>query len=264
MKRIHPTAIIDKQAEIAETVTIGPYCIIGPKVFIEQETMLGSHVVIHSHTKIGKRCNIYSFASIGAPSQDLKYKGEETWVEIGHDNVIREYVTINRGTAGGHGITSIGNQNYLMAYAHIAHDCKIGNHVIMANVATLGGHVEIEDYAIIGGIVAIHQFVKIGAYAIIGGGSSTVKDIPPYVMASGIRAKLYGLNIVGLKRQGFSKEVINALKKAYKILVYKPITLREAIKQVKEDSIFSLPEVVHFVEFIEHSQRGIPRKWEKK
>jgi len=261
MNKIHFTAIIDKQAEIAEDVTIGPYCVIGPKVFIEQETVLGSHVVIHSYTKIGKRCNIYSFASIGAPSQDLKYKGKETWVEIGHDNVIREYVTINRGTEG---VTFIGNQNYFMAYAHIAHDCKIGNHVIMANVATLGGHVEIEDYAIIGGIVAIHQFVRIGAYAIIGGGSSTVKDIPPYVTASGIRAKLYGLNIVGLKRQGFSKEVINALKKAYKILVCKPITLKEAIKQVKEDSIFSFPEVVHFVEFIEHSQRGIPRKWEKK
>ncbi|MCW3132852.1 MAG: acyl-ACP--UDP-N-acetylglucosamine O-acyltransferase [Methanophagales archaeon] len=261
MSKIHLTAIIDKQAEIAEDVTIGPYCVIGPKVFIDQETVLGSHVVIHSYTKIGKRCNIYSFASIGAPSQDLKYKGKETWVEIGHDNVIREYVTINRGTEG---VTFIGNQNYFMAYAHIAHDCKIGNHVIMANVATLGGHVEIEDYAIIGGIVAIHQFVRIGAYAIIGGGSSTVKDIPPYVTASGIRAKLYGLNIVGLKRQGFSKEVINALKKAYKILVCKPITLKEAIKQVKEDSIFSFPEVVHFVEFIEHSQRGIPRKWEKK
>ena len=264
MKKIHSTAIIDKSAEIADNVTIGPYCIIGPKVIIGEGTVLGSHVVIHSHTRVGKYCQIYSFSSIGAPPQDLKYKGEESWVEIGDYNIIREYVTVNRGTVAGGGITSVGNYNLIMAYVHIAHDCKIGNHVILANVATLGGHVEIEDYAIVGGIVAVHQFVKIGAYSIIGGASATVKDIPPYVMASGNRVKLYGLNVIGLKRHGFKLEVINALKKAYKILIHAPITLKEAIKRIKEDNIFSLPEVAHFVKFIENSKRGVPRRWEKK
>lgn len=264
MSKIHPTAIIDKEAEIAETATVGPYCVIGPKVFIDEGTILGAHVVIHSHTKIGKHCQIYSFASLGAPPQDLKYKGEETWVKIGDNNIIREYVTVNRGTAGGGGVTSIGNNNLLMAYAHVAHDCKIGNHVVLANVATLAGHVEVEDHAIIGGIVAIHQFVRIGAYAILGGASSTVKDIPPYVMASGPRAKLYGLNIVGLKRHGFASDVIKALKKAYKIIIHSPMTLKKALALVKSDPIYNIPEVRHLVEFVEHTKQGVPRQWEKK
>ncbi|HDD35461.1 MAG TPA: acyl-ACP--UDP-N-acetylglucosamine O-acyltransferase [Candidatus Desulfofervidus auxilii] len=259
---IHPTAIIDNSAEIAKNVVIGPYSIIGPKVFIGEGTVLGSHVVVHSHTKIGKNCKIFSFASIGAPPQDLKYKGEETWVEIGDYNIIREYVTINRGTKE-RGITSIGNHSLIMAYAHIAHDCKIGNHVILANVATLGGHVEVDDHAIVGGIVGVHQFIRIGAYCIIGGASAVVKDIPPYVMAVGNRAKLYGLNVVGLRRHGFKEEVIKALKKAYKVLIRSPITLKEAIKRVKEDKIFFYPEVAYFVKFIEKSERGIPRRWVK-
>jgi len=260
MANIHPTAIIDKEAEIADSVNIGPYSIIGPKVFIDEETKIGSHVVIHSHTKIGKGCQIYSFASIGGPPQDLKYKGEETWVEIGNYNIIREYVTDNRGTAGGGGITRLEDHNLLMAYVHIAHDCQIGNRVIFANAATLGGHVEIEDCAIIGGLTAIHQFVKIGAYAILGGKSGTVNDIPPYVTAWGPRAKLYGLNLIGLKRHGFAPEVIRALKRAYKLIIHAKKPLKEAIAAVKADPIFAVPEVAHFVEFIETFKRGVPRR----
>ncbi len=260
MADIHPTVIIDKEAEIADSVSIGPYSIIGPKVFIDKDTKIGSHVVIHSHTKIGKGCQIYSFASIGGSPQDLKYKGEETWVEIGNYNIIREYVTINRGTARGGGITRLGDHNLLMAYVHIAHDCQIGNRVILANVATLGGHVEIEDCAIIGGLTAIHQFVKIGAYAILGGKSGAVKDIPPYVTAWGPRARLYGLNLIGLKRHGFAPEVIKALKRAYRLIIYAKKPLKEVIAEVKADPIFAVPEVAHFVEFIETSKRGVPRR----
>ena len=257
---IHPTAIIDSSAEIAEGVRIGAYSQIGPNVKIGPNCVIGSHVVIHSHTIIGQRCHIFPFASIGAIPQDLKFKGEESWVRIGNNCVIREFVTIHRGTSLGRGITEVGEGSFLMAYAHIAHDCKIGNHVIMANVATLGGHVEIEDYAIIGGVTTIHQFVRIGEYAILGGMSATVKDIPPYVMASGNRAKLYGLNLVGLKRHNFKKEVISALKKAYRILIRSQKTLRVALEEVKNDPIFSIPEVAHFVKFIEDSKRGIPRR----
>ena len=257
---IHPTAIIDSSAEIADGVRIGAYSQIGPNVKIGPNCVIGSHVVIHSHTIIGQRCHIFPFASIGAIPQDLKFKGEESWVRIGNNCVIREFVTIHRGTSLGRGITEVGEGSFLMAYAHIAHDCKIGNHVIMANVATLGGHVEIEDYAIIGGVTTIHQFVRIGEYAILGGMSATVKDIPPYVMASGNRAKLYGLNLVGLKRHNFKEEVISALKKAYRILIRSQKTLKVALEEVKSDSIFSIPEVAHFVKFIEDSKRGIPRR----
>ncbi len=260
MVDVHPTAIVDKKAELGEDVIVGPYSIVGPNVFVDKGTTIDAHVVIHSHTKIGKGCHIYSFASIGGPPQDLKYKGEETWVEIGDNNIIREYVTVNRGTAGGGGVTKIGNHNLLMAYVHVAHDCQIGNRVIMANAATLGGHVVIEDCAVIGGLTAIHQFVKIGAYAILGGDSSTVKDIPPYVTAWGARARLYGLNVIGLKRHGFSPEVISALKKAYKIIIYSKKPLKEALAEVKANAIFAVPQVSHFVEFIEHSQRGVPRR----
>ncbi len=260
MPDIHPTAIIHNSAEIAEGVKIGPYSQIGPNVKIGCDSIIESHVVIHSHTVLGERCHIFPFASIGAIPQDLKFKGEESWVKIGDECVIREFVTIHRGTTLGVGITEIGNSSFLMAYAHVAHDCKIGNHVIVANVATLGGHVEIEDYAIIGGITAIHQFVKIGAYALLGGMSATVKDIPPYVIASGNRAKLYGLNLVGLRRHNFSQNVISALKKAYGILIRSKKPLKVALEETKNESIFYLPEVAHFVKFIENSKRGIPRR----
>lgn len=260
MPDIHPTAIVHNSAEVAEGVKIGPYSQIGPKVKIGRDSIIESHVVIHSHTILGERCHIFPFASIGAVPQDLKFKGEESWVKIGDECIIREFVTIHRGTALGEGTTEVGNGSFLMAYAHVAHDCKIGNSVIVANVATLAGHVEIEDHAIIGGITAIHQFVKIGAYALLGGMSATVKDIPPYVIASGNRAKLYGLNLVGLRRHNFPQNVISALKMAYATLIRSKKPLKAALEEIKCKSIFYLPEVEHFVRFIEKSERGIPRR----
>jgi UDP-N-acetylglucosamine acyltransferase len=257
-REIHKTAIVSPKAEIAEDVSIGPYCIIGDNVKIANGTKLISYVQIDGLTEIGKNCTIYPFATIGFPPQDLKYQGEKTGVKIGDNNVIREYVTIHRASVSGDGLTEIGSDNFIMAYVHIAHDCKIGNNVIMANLATLAGHVIVEDFAFIGGIVAVHQFTRIGAYAMIGGFSGVGQDIPPYTMASGARAKLYGLNTVGLKRRGFNEETINALKKAYKILFRDKISLKEAIEKVK-NTLPDIPELKHLIEFIEANKRGICR-----
>jgi len=217
-KEIHPTAIISPDVEIEEDTYIGPFCIIHDKVRIKKGTRLISNVIIEGTTEIGENCTIYPFTSIGLPPQDLKYKGEKTAVKIGNNNTIREYITIHRASVSGDKITAIGDHNFLMAYVHIAHDCKIGNSVIMANLATLAGHVVVEDHAVIGGLVAIHQFTRIGAYTMVGGFSGVGQDIPPYMIASGARVKLFGLNTVGLKRHGFSDSTVNELKKAYKIL----------------------------------------------
>lgn len=257
-KDIHPTAIIDPKAELEKGVIVGPYCIIKEEVKIKKGTKLISHVIIEGNTEIGENCTIYPFTTIGLPPQDLKYKGEKTGVKIGNNNIIREYITIHRASIGGDGVTSIGNDNFLMAYVHIAHDCKIGNSVIMANLATLAGHVIVEDYAVIGGVVAIHQFTRIGAYAMVGGFSGVGQDIPPYTIASGARAKLFGLNTIGLKRHGFSDETINNLKKAYKILFREKITLKDAIKKI-QDSIPQTKEINHLIEFIKQNKRGICR-----
>jgi len=205
---IHPSAVVSPRANIAEGVTIGPCSVIGEKVTLGKDTVIGSHVAIDGSTVMGEKNRIYPFVSIGFPPQDIGYKGEDTRVVIGDENIIREFVTINRATTKQDRVTIIGSRNYLMAYAHVAHDCILGNSIIMSNAATLGGHIEIGDHAIIGGLVAIHQFVRIGTYAFIGGKSATVKDIPPFMMASGDRAKLYGLNTRGLKREGFSQEKI--------------------------------------------------------
>src|SRR5512139_3202159 len=203
---IHPTAIIDPKAEIGEEVEIGPYSVIEKDVFIDEGTKIGPHVVIREGTHIGKRCQISQFASIGEAPQAVAYKGERTSLFIGDHNIIREFVTLHRGTVKGGGRTVIGNENFIMAYSHVAHDCQIGNQVVMANGATLAGHILIEDYAIIGGLVAIHQFCRVGAFAIIGGLSGVLLDIPPYTKAQGDRARLFGLNTVGLKRANFSEE----------------------------------------------------------
>ncbi|WP_297214195.1 MULTISPECIES: acyl-ACP--UDP-N-acetylglucosamine O-acyltransferase [Thermodesulfovibrio] len=258
MSKIHKTAVISPKAEIAEDVTIGPYCIIGDSVKIKSGTKLISNIQIEGITEIGENCTIFPFTTIGFPPQDLKYKGEPTGVKIGDNNTIREYVTIHRASVSGDGWTSIGNNNFIMAYVHIAHDCKIGNSVIMANLATLAGHVTVEDFAFIGGLVAVHQFTRIGAYAMVGGFSGIGQDIPPYTMASGPRAKLYGLNTVGLKRRGFSDETINILKKAYKILFRDKMSLKEAIEKVKKE-LPQIPEVIHLLDFIEANKRGICR-----
>lgn len=257
-KNIHHTAIINPKAEIDEGVIIGPFCIIGDGVRIKKGVKLISNIIVECNTEIGEDCTIYPFTSIGLPPQDLKYKGEKTGVKIGKENIIREYVTIHRASVGGDGVTTIGDRNFLMAYVHIAHDCKIGSHIIMANVATLGGHVVVEDYAVIAGLVAVHQFTRIGAYAMVGGFSGIGQDIPPYTIASGARARLFGLNTIGLKRHGFSDSKINELKRAYKILFREKRTLKDAIKKIQEE-LPHTDEIKHLIEFIQKNKRGICR-----
>lgn len=255
---IHKTALIDGKAELDSGVEVGPYSIIGPNVKIGKNTKIGPHVVIDQWTQIGEGCNIFQFSSIGAAPQDLKYRGEESWVIMGKNNTLREFVTINRGTSQSGGKTIIGNNNFFMAYCHVAHDCRIGNHVILANAATLAGHIQIEDHAIVGGLVGVHQFVRLGCHSIIGGGSGVNKDIPPYTMANGQRAKLYGLNSVGLKRHNFSEDVLHNLKKAYRLILRSNHTLEKALELAKAE-IPNSPEVDHFIDFIKSSERGITR-----
>jgi UDP-N-acetylglucosamine acyltransferase len=255
---IHPTAIVDPKCELAENVSIGPYTVIGPDVSIGANSVIGSNVVIDRYASIAEGCRVYQFASIGAPPQAIKFRGEKTYVKIGRGTVIREFVTINRGTAFGTGTTEIGAENLLMAYSHVAHDCKTGQNVILANNATLAGHIDIGDYVTVGGLTAIHQFVSIGEHAYIGGKSAVAKDIPPYVLASGDRARLHGLNKVGLKRRGFSENTMNALKMVYRIFFRVGITINEAIERARAE-VDPLPEVVHFIEFVKSSQRGIAR-----
>ncbi|RJQ13703.1 MAG: acyl-ACP--UDP-N-acetylglucosamine O-acyltransferase [Nitrospiraceae bacterium] len=256
-QKIHPTAIVSSDAKLSEGVEIGPYCIIGDNVKIGKNTKIAAHVIIEE-TEIGKDCSVYPFTSIGLAPQDIKYKGEKTRVKIGDNNVIREYITIHRASVSGDGVTKIGDNNFLMAYVHIAHDCTLGNHVIMANATTLAGHVVVEDFVFIGGLVAVHQFAKIGAYSMIGGFSAIPQDIPPYTTAAGERARLYGLNTVGLKRRNFSDATISDLKKAYKILFRSKLTLKEAIDKVRHD-LGKSEEVGKFIDFIEKNKRGICR-----
>jgi len=256
---IHPTAIISPDAKIDENVDIGPYSVIADNVKIGKGTKIGPHVTIDSHTIIGTDCHIFQYASVGAVPQALKFEGSETIAKIGNGSVIREFVTINRGTEFGGGITDIGERNYLMAYCHIAHDCKTGREVVFSNNATLAGHITVGDYTTIGGLVAIHQFVKIGDYAFIGGKSAVVKDVPPYCIAAGDRAILHGLNKVGIKRRnGATPEAMIQLKKAYRIIFRIGLTINEAIERVKAE-VEQIPEVVKFVEFMKASERGITR-----
>jgi len=255
---IHPTAIVDPGAELDSGVEIGPYVIIGKKVFIGSGTAIGPHAVIDPYTTIGPNCRIFQFASVGAAPQSLKFGGEESWVKIGQGTVIREFVTVNRGTGPGGGLTEVGEECFIMAYVHIAHDCKVGRKVVMANNATLAGHITVGDYATVGGLTAVHQFVRIGDYAFIGGKSAVVKDVPPYLIAAGDRATLHGLNSVGLKRHGMSPEVLSALKKTYRIVFRIGITLNEAIERVSAE-VEQLPEVVNFIRFLKASERGITR-----
>lgn len=256
--KIHPTALIDKAAEIDSSVDVGPFCIIHKGVKIRKGTRLLSNVIVEGNTEIGEDCTIYPFSSIGLPPQDLKYKNEPTKLIVGSKNIIREYVTLHRGSVGGEGITSIGAGNFLMAYVHVAHDCKVGSNIVMANAATLAGHVVVEDFVVIGGLVAVHQFTRVGRYAMVGGFSGITQDIPPYTIASGARAKLFGLNTIGLKRHGFPDTTINTLKKAYKILFREKNTLKEALKKISDD-LPAIDEIRYLVEFIEKNKRGICR-----
>ena len=258
MGKIHPTAIVDPHAELDVKVEVGPYSVIGPKVKIGKGTKIKSHVVIEGNTTIGEKNTIFQFATIGSIPQDLKYQGEDSQLIIGSRNTVREFASLNPGTKGGGMITRVGDQNLLMMYCHVAHDCIIGNYNIVANGATLGGHVVIEDYAIVGGLVGIHQFVKVGTGAILGAGSMVSKDIPPYCNATGDRVRLRGLNIEGLKRKKLSKEKIDALKKAYRIIFQSGLRTKQALQKVRSEGPFT-PEVEHMIQFIESSQRGICR-----
>jgi len=255
---IHPTAIISPHASIGKDVEIGAYTIIGDDVTIGDGTIIGPHAVIEPHVAIGSECRIFQFAAIGAIPQDLKFGGEKSKVEIGPHVTIREFVTIHRGTESGGGVTKIGEQSFLMAYTHVAHDCRIGQMVVLANNTTLAGHITIGDFATVGGLVAIHQFVRVGDYAFVGGKSAVVKDVPPYVIAAGDRAVLHGLNRVGLKRHGFSPNSMTALKKTYRIIFRYGLTLNEALERVHAQ-VELVPEVENFISFIKKSSRGITR-----
>ncbi len=257
MPQIHPTATIESGAEIGESAVVGPYCCIGSEVVIGDGCVLHSHVVVAGRTTIGPGNRIFPFASIGHAPQDLKYKGEPSFLEIGSNNVIREHVTMNPGTDGGGLRTVVGDECLFMVGAHVAHDCRIGNHVIMVNNATLGGHVVLEDWAILGGLSAVHQFVRVGRHSMIGGMSGVENDIIPYGSVMGNRARLSGLNLVGLKRRNFSRETIHALRNAYRLLFAPEGTMAERIEDVAE--VFSDNEpVMEIVDFMrEESLRGI-------
>ena len=255
---IHPTAIVSPRADIGPDVDIGPYAIVSDNVTIGAGTIIGAHTTIDPYVDIGPECHIFQFASVGALPQAIKFGGEKTYVKIGRRTVIREFATVNRGTGFGGGVTEVGEENLLMAYVHIAHDCKTGRGVILANNATLAGHVCIDDYVTVGGLTAIHQFVRVGRHAYIGGKSAVVKDIPPYVIAAGDRARLHGLNRVGLRRHGHSEKAIAMLKRTYRLIFRIGITLNEAIERVKAE-VDQTPEVKRFMAFIKSSRRGITR-----
>ncbi|MCE1226917.1 MAG: acyl-ACP--UDP-N-acetylglucosamine O-acyltransferase [Geobacteraceae bacterium] len=257
---IHASAIVHPSAQLAEGVEIGPYAIIEEHAIIGKGTSIGAHAVIGKWTELGENNQIYHLASVGAAPQDLKYKGEECWTRVGNGNVIREFATIHRGTVTGHAETVMGNNNLMMAYSHVAHDCVVGNGNVFANSATLAGHVTIQDNVILGGLVAIHQFTTIGSYSMLGGGTLVGLDIPPYMIAtSGKRdATLRGLNLIGLKRRGFSDESISNLKKAYKTLFMAGLKQADAIAKIRAE-IVGCAEVDTLLAFIEASQRGICR-----
>lgn len=257
---IHPTAIIDKSCEISRDSRIGPYCIIGPHTRIGDGCVLDSHVSVHGWTDIGERCRFYSHSSVGTDPQDLKYEGETTQLKIGNDNVFREFVSLNRGTKGGHGITVIGDSNFFMAYSHVAHDCFVGNGVIMANAATLAGHVTVGDHATVGAFSAVHQFCRVGPHAFIGGYSVVTRDALPFIRTVGNRnqAKIYGINVIGLERKGFSEKCIGELKHAYRICFRSKMNTGDALEEAKRTQ-WESPEVTTLIEFMESSERGFIR-----
>jgi UDP-N-acetylglucosamine acyltransferase len=253
---IHETSIVPPSAGIGKDCYIGPYCVIGEQVKLGDDVRLESHVVVDGQTSIGEGTRVFPFASIGLAPQDLKYAGEPTAVEIGRRNQIREFVTIHRGTSGGGGLTVIGDDNLMMAQAHVAHDCRIGNNVIMANAATLAGHVEIADRASVGAYSGVHQFCRVGYEAFIGGYSVVVKDAPPFAIIQGNHAKCYGLNRVGVKRRGYPPETIKKLSHAFHLLLSAKLNTTQAVEKIREE-ITGCEEVDLLVEFIETSKRGI-------
>jgi UDP-N-acetylglucosamine acyltransferase len=258
MPKVHASALVHPGARLAADVEVGPYCVIGEHVEVGEASWIGAHVVLDGHVRIGSRNRIWHFASIGAPPQDKKYAGEPTRVEIGDGNTIREYVTINRGTALDVGVTRVGNDNWIMAYVHFAHDCQIGSKTIFANACQLAGHVTVGDWTIFGATTLVHQFVHIGAHAFTGMGTYLPQDLPPYVMAAGNMAKPYGINKEGLKRRGFSPDAIAGLKRAYKTLYRRGLALEDAKREL-EAQAGECPEVGPLVQFLNASKRGIIR-----
>ena len=259
---IHPTAIIDKKAELDSSVEVGPYAIINENVKIGAGTVIQGHAVISGPTVIGENCRISPFTTIGADPQDLKYAGEPTDLIIGNNNKIREYASVHRGTVQGGGKTVIGDNNLLMSYIHIAHDCIIGNNVIMSNVATMAGHVQVDDFAIIGGLVAVHQFARVGKHSYIGGVSGVTLDVPPFVIIAGTRSstRISGINKLGLRRKGFSKETISKIDSAFRIIFRSPdLLLKDALALARKE-IPDCQEVEDMVRFFEESERGVVRK----
>ena len=258
MTDIHPTAVVDPKAEIAADVSIGPYSVIGPDVSIDSGTRINPHVVVSGPTSIGRDNHIFQFASVGEAPQDKKYAGEPTRLEIGHGNTIRESVTIHRGTAQDQGLTKLGDDNLLMAYSHVAHDCRLGSHIIMANCVTLAGHVTVDDWVIFGGFTGGHQFCRIGAHSFLAVYAGVTRDLPPYVMVSGNPAEPRGINSEGLKRRGFTSEAIRNIKEAYRLLYRAGLRLEEARDQIAEMAT-TAPELQIMVDFLDQSQRSIVR-----
>jgi len=254
---IHPTAVIHSAARIGADCEIGPYCVIGEHVVLGEKCRLHSHVVINGHTELGRENEIFPFASIGLKTQDLKWKGGTTYTRIGNSNTIRECVTINSATSDGE-TTEIGSKNHILAYCHVAHNVRIGDSVIMSNVATLAGHVIVEDHAVIGGLVAIHQFCRVGKMSMIGGCSKVVQDVPPFMLADGNPAETRTINKVGMERNGISEEAQAALKQAYKILFREGLTISNALTRI-EAELSTLPEIQHLVDFTRRSERGISK-----
>ncbi len=255
---IHPTAIVDPAAELGADVEVGPYAVIGAHVRIGQGTRIMSHAVIEGHTTIGSHCTLFPFCSIGQQTQDLKYEGGTTYVEIGDKTTIREYVTVNSATADGD-VTRVGNRCHIMAYAHVAHDCRVGDDVIIANCGTLAGHVELEGQVILGGLSAVHQFVRIGRLSIIGGCSRVIQDVPPYMMAAGNPLEVHATNAIGLKRKGIDSTVQKALKHAHRVLYREGLSTRQALERLTSESTESAAEVAHLIDFIKASERGITK-----
>lgn len=256
--QIHPTAIVDPGAEIGDEVVVGPYAIVADKVVIGAGSRIDSHAIINMYTRMGAGNHIYPHASIGGEPQDLKFSGEESWLEMGDNNRVREFATLNRGTEAGGGLTRIGSNNLFMSYSHVAHDCIVGDHVVFSNSATVAGHVQVGDYAILGGFAAVHQFCRVGRHAFLGAMSGMGQDLPPFMLASaskGVSSVVYGPNAVGLRRIGASKELIAALRQAYRIIWQQKIPRQEAMEDV--ESLYGhFPELMELVEFLRTAERG--------
>ncbi|NIV12348.1 MAG: acyl-ACP--UDP-N-acetylglucosamine O-acyltransferase [Aliifodinibius sp.] len=257
MAKIHPTAIVDSKAELGNNVEVGPFTILEGNVMIDEGCRLQSHVLIASGTRLGKNIFVGKGAVLGTEPQDLKFKNEKTYLEVGDNTVIREFATLNRGTSYSYK-TVVGKNCFLMAYMHIAHDCVIGNNVIISNAVNMAGHVVIEDYAAVGGLTAIHQFVRLGQHSFIGGGLRIPRDVPPYILAMGEPLQYGGTNYVGLSRRGFDEEVILEIKRAYKLIYKSNFTIREAVAKI-EETLKPLPEIKNIVEFLKKSERGLIR-----